>query len=571
MRFSSTRGISAPPFQAVLAGLTLGLLVAAAACGGGGSEGRGEFRAEWLDKVEDLSESLANDLLAFSVAARERDTEALASYLADEVAGPALPLTPGALEPLAKWVERHDWSASGGITSDTYSRDGFLDAFVELLDHFGELEDVRFKVKGADFDPDHPDRAEARIKFFVVGRDDAARREWLRGKATIEVDRPAEDGPWRIGRFEVTSLHSQVASTDLFSEVALPAGVSAVFPPFGVGANTGFVSHGAAVGDVDGDGLLDLAATGVDRNYLYLNLGDGRFRDASTESLVGYAPPGSGAVFLDYDNDGDPDLFLAKVGRQVLLQNRFIPDGEPRFTDVSEAAGVARKAVGFSAAAADVNGDGLTDLYVSSYNHYGTVMPNNWHRATNGTPNLLFVNQGDGTFREQGRDRGVDDSGWTYVSAFVDLDEDGDQDLYVANDFGENAFYRNDGDRFTDTAPEAGIVDAGFGMGVSFGDYDNDGDLDLHVTNMSSTAGNRILKRLYPEAELEGSTLAKLAVGNSLYENLGDGTFAEITEKVGGFPGGWAFGGGFIDFDNDGWEDLYAPNGFISGKSMNDT
>ena len=101
--------------------------------------------------------------------------------------------------------------------------------------------------------------------------------------------------------------------------------------------------------------------------------------------------------------------------------------------------------------------------------------------------------------------------------------------------------------------------------------WNNRNDLDLHVTNMSSTAGNRILKRLYPEAELEGSTLAKLAVGNSLYENQGDGTFVEVTEKVGGFPGGWAFGGGFIDFDNDGWEDLYAPNGFISGKSMKDT
>jgi hypothetical protein len=557
-------------FAAAFACVALGLALVVTACGGGEPDGQGEFRADWLDTVEDLSESLANDLLALSVATRERDVEAMASYLADEVQGPALPSTPGALEPLVKWVERHDWAASGESTGGGYSREGFLDALSGLLGHFGALEDVRFKVASADFDPEHPDRAEARIKFFVVGRDDAARREWLRGRATVEVEKP-EEGPWRIRRFEVTSMESQVARTDLFSEVALPAGVSAVFPPFGVGANTGFVSHGAAVGDVDGDGLLDLAATGVDRNYLYLNLGDGRFRDASEESLVGYAPPGSGAVFLDYDNDGDPDLFLAAVGKQVLLQNRLVPDGEPRFTDLSEESGVARKAVGFSAAAADINGDGHTDVYVSSYNRYGTVMPNAWHRATNGTPNLLFVNQGDGTFREQGREWGVDDSRWTYVASFVDLDEDGDQDLYVANDFGENAFYRNDGDRFTDTAPEAGIVDAGFGMGISFGDYDNDGDLDLHVTNMSSTAGNRILKRLYPEAELEGSALAKLAVGNSLYENRGDGTFSEITQEVGGFPGGWAFGGGFVDFDNDGWEDLYAPNGFISGKSMKDT
>jgi hypothetical protein len=141
----------------------------------------------------------------------------------------------------------------------------------------------------------------------------------------------------------------------------------------------------------------------------------------------------------------------------------------------------------------------------------------------------------------------------------------------VANDFGENALYRNDGEGFTDIAEAAGLVDPGFGMGVSWGDYDNDGDLDLHVTNMSSTAGNRILKLLYPEQHEIRQALSKQAAGNSLYENLGDGTFREVTREVGGFSAGWAFGGGFFDFDNDGWQDVYTPNGFVSGKSMKDT
>ena len=136
---------------------------------------------------------------------------------------------------------------------------------------------------------------------------------------------------------------------------------------------------------------------------------------------------------------------------------------------------------------------------------------------------------------------------------------------------GAVAVYRNDGERFTDVANEAGIVDPGFGMGVSFGDYDNDGDLDLHVTNMSSTAGNRILKLLYPEGHQIRETLSKQAAGNSLYENRGDGTFRDVTETLGGLSGGWAFGGGFLDYDNDGWEDIYTPNGFVSGKTMNDT
>ena len=227
--------------------------------------------------------------------------------------------------------------------------------------------------------------------------------------------------------------------------------------------------------------------------------------------------------------------------------------------------------MGFSAAAADVDGNGYPDIYVASYNRYGSVMPNVWGQATNGTPNLLFLNQGNGTFREAARQWGVDDGRWSYAAAFADVDRDGDQDLYVANDFGENGFYLNQRDHFIDVAGNRGLKDAGFGMGVSFGDYDNDGHLDLHVTNMSSTAGNRILRRIYPEAQSNDHLLKKLAAGNSLYKNKGDGTFEEVSARVGGFHAGWAFGGGFIDFDNDGWEDLYTPNGFISGKSMKDT
>jgi hypothetical protein len=221
--------------------------------------------------------------------------------------------------------------------------------------------------------------------------------------------------------------------------------------------------------------------------------------------------------------------------------------------------------------AGDVNGDGWQDVYVASYNRYGVVMPNAWDRATNGTPNLLFLNQGNGTFREAAGAWQVDDSRWSYAAGFADIDDDGDQDLYVANDFGENGLYLNEGNRFREAAAERGVVDPGNGMGVAFGDYDNDGDLDLHVTNMSSTAGNRILARLYPEADPADSVLKKLATGNSLYANDGVGSFENVTGDVGGLSAGWAFGGGFVDIDNDGREDVYSPNGFISGKSMEDT
>lgn len=550
---------------------TLLLIVAAlalASCGGPTGPS-GEFDRQGLGAAEDLSEALANDLLAFSVAVRDRDRDAVRGYFAEEVVGTPLPADPPTPRPLEKWILERPWTIPEGSVSrgpDELLRE--LDAFAW---RFGEIEDVRFKVKDAAFDVAAGDFGDAHLKFFIIGRDDQGRREWLKGTARIEAVHPDEEGPWRIRRFELETLASKLSEVDLFSEVAFPAGVSALFPAFGVGRNQGFVSHGAAVADVNGDGLPDIAATGVDQNFLYVNEGNGKFRDASAESLVKFAPIGSGPVFLDFDNDGDADLFLAAVGTQVLFENRQVPDGKLEFWDISEQAGVALPAVGFSAQSADVNGDGYGDIYVCSYNHYGTVMPNSWYQATNGTPNLLFVNQGDGTFREAAAAWGVQDARWTYAASFIDIDGDGDQDLYTANDFGENALYRNEGDRFVDVAPEMGVVDPGFGMGVSFADFDRDGDFDLHVTNMSSTAGNRILKLLYPEQHEIRRTLSKQAAGNSLYENLGDGTFREATDDIGGLSGGWAFGGGFFDFDNDGWEDIYTPNGFVSGKSMKDT
>jgi hypothetical protein len=545
-------------------------LLAAVGCGAAGDAVPREvvaFDQAALERQEDHSESLANDLLKFSVAVRDRAYERVAEFVADSIH--ATPLPPPAAEPVraARWVDKRSYAPAAAVTSERHE---FLDGLRTYLDPWTRIEDARFKVVAAEFEDGPPPHADAKIKFFIVGRDERGRRHWLRGKAHIEATRP-DDGPWRLAAFEIDPLEASTATDELFSEIAFPAGMAAFYPRFGEGRNEGFVAHGAAAADVDGDGLLDLAASGVEQNYLYLSSGDGTFRDVSESSLVAAAPIGSGALFLDFDDDGDPDLFLAAVGKQILLENRFVPDREVRFWDVSEQAGVDRPAIGFSAVAADADGDGRTDVYVCSYNRYGKVMPNSWYEATNGTPNLLFLNRGDGTFREAAAEWGVADDRWTYAAGFIDIDGDADQDLYVANDFGENALYINLGDRFVDAAERYGVVDAGFGMGVSFGDYDNDGDFDLHVTNMSSTAGQRILKLLYPPEHEIFQTLFRQALGNSLYANAGNGTFRNVTEEVGGLPGGWAFGGGFIDFDNDGWQDLYTPNGFVSGKTMDDT
>jgi len=536
-----------------------------------------------LEVIEDLSESLANDVLDLSVAVRDRSWERIERFFADSVGGAALPNVPGALAPKVKWLSDRPWTAPSSAPATTRTRAQFLAEWQTLLAHYREIEDVRFKVRGATF----ADSAQAvmtanvptampgatgraRIGFWIVGRGPEGTREWLRGGFEAEVSYP-KGGPWHIAAIDKPQVGSMTASKDLFSEVAAPAGVSLRIPAYGTPQNSGFVWKGAAAADVNNDGWVDLFITGLTQNYLYLNDGKGRFRDASGEAGVKALASGSGPLLADIDNDGDLDVFIAAVGPQVLLENRLIPDGTLRFEDVSAESGVAVTATGFSAAAADVNMDGRVDFYVASYNAYGRVTPNSWSAATNGTPNLLFVSQPKGGYREEAAKWGVADGRWSYAAVFADLTEDGRPDLYVANDFGEKGFFVNQGTTFRDEARERGVLDPGNGMGVAVGDYNNDGRLDLHVTNMSSTAGNRILGRMYPGAKPGEQVLVKLASGNAMFENLGAGRFKEVTQEVGGLSGMWAWGGGFFDFDNDGVEDLFSPNGFISGKSMKDT
>jgi hypothetical protein len=544
-----------------------------------------------LEIIEDLSESLANDLLELSVATRDRDLERTAQFFPASFEAAPYPARAQPLKDAVKWVKTHDWATGGAPAAGAgktplrrMRKEEFLGDWAEFLAHFSEIEDSRFKVKEANFD----ERAQAvagakeptavvgaagkaRVAFYVIGRDVDGKREWARGVVNVRVRYDASKR-WQFDSFALASLDSMVAASDLFSEVAIPAGVGASLPAFGSPGNGGFIWHGAAASDFNRDGLIDLFVTAPARNFLYLNDGKGRFNDASDGAGVKLLATGVAPLVFDYDNDGDADVFISNVGAQVLFENRLVPDGKLEFRDVSQESGVGGlTAIGFSAVAGDVNNDGRQDIYVTSYNRYGQITPDSWFRATNGTPNLLLINQPDGTFKEEAKRWGVDDTRWSYAAAFADVNQDGRTDLYVANDFGEKAMFINRGDKFTDEAKERGVLDPGNGMGVSFGDYNNDGLLDVHASNMSSTAGNRILARLFPNQSAKDNVLKKLAAGNNLFENQGGGKFKDVTAEVGGFGGGWAWGGGFIDFDNDGWEDIYTPNGFISGKSMKDT
>jgi len=332
--------------------------------------------------------------------------------------------------------------------------------------------------------------------------------------------------------------------------------------------------EGLALGDADGDGLDDLyvCQQGGLPNKLYLRNPDGTLRDFSSESGADWMEVTRAALFVDLDNDGDQDLALAQGWYYLLMEN----DGKARFTRKAE---VRAEANLHSLAAADADLDGDLDLYFCGRNParemaqsegiLGQPMP--YHDANNGGPNIYLRNDGAWRFTDATVESGLDVNNrrYSYACAWEDYDLDGDPDLYVANDFGRNNLYRNDGGKFTDVAAALGVEDISAGMGVTWGDPNNDGLPDIYVSNMFSSAGNRIAYQRHWRAGAANAEFQRHARGNSLFLNAGE-VFNDVSVAAGVTMGRWAWGAHFADLNNDGWEDLYVANGFITTEDTGD-
>jgi len=364
---------------------------------------------------------------------------------------------------------------------------------------------------------------------------------------------------------------SQSAPPDVihFTDVTEKAGIR--FTHFkgnkGISINLEEFGPGVCVADFDADGWQDIYFVngrdrydrGIDvRNALYRNNRDGSFTDVTQKAGVPGTGYGLGCVWGDYDNDGFPDLFVTQYGKNVLYHNNR--DGT--FTDVTDKAGVGGMEFGtwFHSGATffDYDRDGKLDLYVGGYVAFapgarrycdlGGVQSSCAPSAYAGSAAMLYRNNGDGTFTNVTKDAGIyQPNGKNLSVGAADYDNDGWPDLFVANDGIPSYLYRNEGKgKFRETGTATGIAYTLAGkvmaaMCISLGDYDNDGLLDLYISDFQKNSDH-------------------------LWHNAGSGFLDEVSSEAGiTLPTRdvLSFGGGFFDYDNDGWLDLFIANGHV--------
>jgi len=328
---------------------------------------------------------------------------------------------------------------------------------------------------------------------------------------------------------------------------------------------------GLSVFDYDGDGYEDILATRFYKDArLFINDRKGGFVPHKIDAIDQENASAKFYLAVDLDNDGDEELvsthvFASSQKSEAALYEMRKGEFLRNKGALSFSLPNIKKPNYESIVACDVNKDQLLDLVFLGYDHAESGFENfNSINGTDGTRNLLFINQGNLRFKEEGKKRGLAKTQYSYVSECYDFDQDGDHDLFIGNDYGQNNYYINNGKgHFTEDNTHPLHKGRGFSMGFSMADYDNTGAYSISISNMYSHAGNRIIPLVDDLAPKTKELLEAFAAGNTLFE-FEDGVWTDKSEDKKVALAEWAWGNIFFDYDNDGDKDLYVANGFTS-------
>ena len=492
-----------------------------------------------------------------------------------------------------------------------------------LFESFEYLDHAKFYFVKGTFKQDRFDQFEAEIGFAATGSTRTGAQRGVHATQTVVWERQdsgsTDAGDWRIVSWQTNHLDAEDSARSLFREVldvAIPDArqrraarqsiheelltpfltetklpvkfYTPYFAPDSLGKHPS-----VSVVDIDRDGHDDLYVMGRwGKNKLLQNQGDGTFKENAAAWGLDIDGHSTSALFADLDNDGDTDLLLGRS----LERSMYLVNDAGKFVDrTAELVDGQLPSLVTAASAADINSDGLLDVYLTTYSMsllteqlFGEVsdpsakpwpdeflspehaeklrkLMSSAHRILDqvGPPNVMLVNRGDGRLS-------VESEGPTQIwrsslqASWADFDDDGDPDVYVANDFAPDNLFRNDGKgNFEDVSSMLGRENMSGGMGASWGDFDSDGKLDVYISNMYSKAGLRIIAQ-FPDMD---ERYMRFAEGNRLFRNTGNGF-----ENLAGLSGqslkvakaGWSWAGQLFDLDNDTDLDIYVCSGYYT-------
>lgn len=543
--------------------------------------------------------SLNKFLKSYVGAIKSNDVDALLSHYADDYAADAEGSWKLTLDSERDGAQVYSWSTD---SPRAFKKADLKAQHAEHLTRILSIDQAKFKIASIENFDDEAGTIRIRSVLWIRGsspeQQSLESRTWFR----LSLER-AEDETWQINSKEMLYGQTVKGPRKGFSDITDESGITfrARHNPllqepewepkkFGI---MKYAAGGISSADYDNDGWMDLLFIDGGSMRLFRNTGGGKFTDAtSTAGLPMDLQGGSVGLFIDLDNDDDKDLFVGRgTGDNKLYKN----NGDGTFTDVTEGANIGGIWAS-TAAAADYDNDGYVDIYFGRYLDPRTNLPTTNFYTRNSEGNTLLKNNGDLTFTDVTKQAGVREGGLTLGIAWADYDNDGDQDVYVANDFGRNALLRNEGDgTFKDVSKLSGTTNIGYGMSSSFADVDNDGDLDIYVAAVHSGQrwfGNSATIHRYLVTSFREGTLwedyptflelydflggnweslgEEVLKGNTLMLNNGDGTFTDVTDETRVNPHGWYWSSAMFDFDNDGRQDIYTVNGWITGKEPDD-